>query len=123
MGHFIIKADRDRDLYMDWSTIVELPTFIGTRAEIIDHLKWWNERRPLDNDPEARVRRADETGSSARRDPRSSYDGPLEGAWDDKGFIIEQRGWLPRARLAEFLDTYRTDPEKSFKLLDPFEED
>lgn len=123
MGSFIIKAARDRDLYMEWSTIVDGPTFIGTRAEILAHLERAPDRRPADV-PEVRVRRADETGTSAKPDPHApGYSGPLDGAWDDTGLIVEQRGWLPRARFAEFLDAYLADPEKAYALLDPFDDE
>lgn len=123
MGMYIIKATRDRDLFVEWSSIVEAPTFIGTRAEILAHL----DRAPepwRGDSPDARVVRAEETGTSMKRDPMApGYVGPLDGAWDDSGQIVEQRGWLPRARLAEFLDAYLADPEKAYALLDPFEDD
>lgn len=91
----LIKAAKDRDLYVGWSNIVEAPVWLGTRAEALSQ-----------GCPEPRLRRVDETGTSQKRDPNSSYTGPLDGAWDDSGFIAEQRGWLPRARLGDYVTAY-----------------
>jgi hypothetical protein len=123
MGTFIVKADRERDLFAEWSTIVEAPTFIGTRAEILTHLGRLLGGPPADP-PEVLVRRAEEAGTSAVRDPLApEYTGPLDGAWDEPGQVVEQRGWLPRARMAEFLDVYLVDAEKAYGLLEPFDDD
>ncbi|MCI2422468.1 hypothetical protein MOQ72_34080 [Saccharopolyspora sp. K220] len=120
MGNIIIKAARDRDLYVEW---FDAPTAIGNRAEMLDYLGQKFGSSPSDP-PEVRMQRADENGSSSKRNPHApGYTGPLEGSWEDTGFVVEQRGWLPRARLAEFLDAYLVDPEKAYKLLDPFGDD
>lgn len=123
MGRVIIKAAQDKDLYIEWSSIVEAPTFIGTRAEILPYLR--SSRDRPGNAPEARLQRADETGSSAKRDPRApAYRGPLDGAWDDNGLIYQQMGWLPRAKLAEFAEKLAADDEDgAVALLEPFEDD
>ena len=121
----IVKADRDRDLYMEWSSTVESPTAIGTRAEMLDYLTHHQGflGGPADS-PEERLARADENGSSTTPDPLApGYTGPLDGNWDDSGFIVEQCGWLPRARLAEFLDAMQVDKQQAFALLDPFDDD
>lgn len=123
MGSYIIKAARDRDLYMEWSTRVDAPTCIGTRAQMLAYLEQTTSR-VLADAAEVRVRRADETGTSATFDPNSpSFRGPFSGAWGDAGLIVVQRGWLPRARFAEFLDAYRTDPTKAHTLLDPLDDE
>lgn len=119
MGKPVYKASPDLDLYAEWSSIVEAPTFIGTRAEMLEHLTQNQDRRG-DDTPEVRLARADETGSSSLRDPMSSYAGPLSGAWDDDGEIVEQLGWLPRGRFADFFVAYAADPDTAYKLLDPF---
>lgn len=122
MVHIVVKATPERDLYCIWSTITDSPIFVGTRAEILDHL---TERRrdgidrgPGDS-PEVRIDRADTTGTSAM------YGSPFDGAFDDTGFVFEQRGWLPRARLADLLDRYLVNSvnPKTDDLLDPLEED
>lgn len=117
MPRFVVKATPDRDLYVYWSSIVNCPVFIGTRAELIEHLT-----RTTMAHPEKRVALADETGTSAL------YCDPLrEGAWADTGFMYMHRGWLPRARLAELLDRWMAERDTGAEpdvgdLLDPFED-
>lgn len=109
----VIKAAPDRDLYVGWSNVVEAPTWVGTRAQALEY-----------GCPESRLRRADETGTSQRRDPMSSYTGPLDGAWDDTGFIAEQRGFLPRARLGDYAVAYAEGRmEDCWDMLEPFDEE
>lgn len=124
MGSYIIKAAPDLDVYMEWSTVVEAPTFIGSRTAILTHLHHIASRGRREGDsPEDRVRRADDTGTSALPNPKlPSCAEPLEGAWDDAGFIVEQRGWLPRARLATFLALYLVSRHKAYQQLDPLDE-
>lgn len=120
MANPIIKAARDRDLYMEWSTVADGPTFVGTRAEILAHLEYAG-RQPADP-PEVRVQRADATGTSAKPDPSTPNDKPI-GAWDDTGLIVEQRGWLPRSKFGDFMQACARDNESAaYKLLEPFED-
>jgi hypothetical protein len=99
----IVKAAKDRDLYVGWSGIVEAPTGVWTRAEA---LAYGFPRKKLD--------RADANGSSAI-DYRDGY-------WDDDGFIAEQRGWLRRDRIAEYARLYLDgQDDAAFDLLEPFE--
>jgi hypothetical protein len=108
----IIKPERHRDLYVGWSNVVEAPTWLGTRAEAL-----------AQGCPESRLRRADETGTSQMRDPMSSYTGPLDGAWDDTGFIAEQRGFLPRARLGDYVTAYAEGRmEDCWDMLEPLDD-
>lgn len=104
MGRIIIKAAPDRDLYVEWSTIVEAPVFIGGRAETLAHL---HREQEGGDAPEVRLARVDETGTSAK----GSY--AWFGAWDDEGLIYEQRGSVPRERLCDFLDAYLRDDEEA----------
>jgi hypothetical protein len=109
----LIKAAPDRDLYVCWSNNVEAPVWVGTRAEA---LSW--------DCPELRLRRVDKTGTSQKRDPDSSYTGPLDGAWDDEGFIAEQRGYLPRARLGDYAVAYAEErTEDCWDMLKPFDDE
>ncbi|WP_032384664.1 hypothetical protein [Rhodococcoides fascians] len=85
MPHYIVKIDRDQDLYVDWSTITDCPAAIGTRAELTAELG-----PELSKD--ARWDRADLNGTS-------SVDGFY--GWDDGEFIAEQRGLVKRADLPE----------------------
>jgi hypothetical protein len=99
----IVKAARDRDLYVGWSNITEGPTGVWTRAEALAY-----------GFPRSRLDRADANGSSdlSRGD----------GHWDDDGFIAEQRGWLRRDRLADYAQLYLSGNESAaFDLLEPFE--
>src|SRR5664279_2648683 len=65
MPSFIVKAEPDTDLYVYWSTIVEAPTFVGTRAELTDHLLRHDHTGPTTLDAVAeRFARADARGSS-----------------------------------------------------------
>lgn len=122
MGIYVIKAARDRDLYMEWDSRVDAPTFIGTRAEIVAYLESSGGRGPSDA-AETWVRRADETGTSRKRDPLSRYTGPLDGAWDDTGFVVEGQMWLPRERIAEFLDAYLREERMPYALLEDCSDD
>jgi hypothetical protein len=127
MGRFIIEADPDVDLYCEWSSIVEAPTWIGSRSELVGYLAEHSfdgsgdckAMRP--EDIEERLARVDETGTSIafRIGPHA------EGSWGDTGLIYQQQGVLPRNRLAEFLqrflDNRPADVDVS-DLLDPFED-
>jgi hypothetical protein len=99
----VIKPGRAADFYVGWSHEVEAPVWAGTREEAL-----------AEGCPPSRLRRADETGTSMR----DSFGCP----WGDSGLVAEQRGVLPRARLAAYavayLDGRRQD---AFDLLEPFE--
>lgn len=116
MGSCVIKASKDRDLYCVWSSIVEAPTFIGTRRELLRH---------LGPRAEERLTRADQLGTSMLGwdTPGDSPTSHLTGSWEYGGLIVEQRGTLPRDRMADFLTAYESDPEASYGLLEPFEDD
>lgn len=113
MPHFIIKAARDRDAYLEWSTVVEAPVAIGSRAAfVVEH-------------GEARLERADVQGTSAQ-----FFDWPSptqqEGGWDDaEGLIYMQRGFLRRDRFADLYDLLATDinAEIPDEMLTPFEDE
>jgi hypothetical protein len=101
---FIVKAAPDRDLYVSWSDVVEAPVWTGTRAEAIEA-----------GCPPSRLRRADETGTSAFP---GFYD------WQSNGMVAEQRGWLPRARLADYALAYADGRmEDCWDLLEPFDDE
>jgi hypothetical protein len=115
MGRFILKPERDVDFYVEWSTIVENATGMGTRAELA---KLLNHYRPGDGADE-RFDRADRTGSSATwGDPPSAPYG-----WDDEYLMAEQR-LLPRAKLREYAEAvFRNDIEAARGLTEPPEGD
>ena len=132
MARFIMKASPTDDLYCEWSSIVEAPTWIGTRSELIAYLsehRFEGDRcqAHAPEEAEARIARVDQTGTSVR-----FRIGPhIEGSWDDEGIIYQQQGMLPRSRLTAFLRRFIgasdgepewcEDPDVS-DLLDPFED-
>jgi hypothetical protein len=100
---FIVKVAPDTDLYVGWSDVVEAPVGMWTRAEALG-----------DGCPESRLRRADETGTSAHP---GFYD------WNSGGMIAEQRGYLPRARLEAYVRAYMDGRmEDCWDLLEPFDD-
>lgn len=113
MGYEIIRVSPDEDLYLEWSSIVEAPTFVGTRTQLLVHLH--RNYQPVET-PEQRVDRTDETGSSGR-------DG-WGCKWDATGEIYMQRGFLPRARMAEFARRLLADQNaEPTDLLEPFDDE
>lgn len=120
MGDVLVKAARDQDIYLIWSTIVDAPTWIfGSRDEASQHL--WREYRWTHPDctpgqrsgPAARLKRADDTGTSAI-EPAGMY------GWDDDEFVFmegspqspEGSWWvLPRTKLADYCRRMLDDDE------------
>lgn len=104
MPTFIVKANPDRDLYGEWSTVVDNVVSIGTAADY----------------PADRVARADANGTSAL--------GRVAGwfSWDDDEFLVAVQGdrcgmfTLKRTDLEAYLDAYlRDDEEAAMALLTP----
>lgn len=126
MPSYVIRVDRDRDQYMYWSTIVEAPVFIGNREEMAAKLMQTAPRGyATAKEAEERIRRADETGTSAFGFRSGGKNWPGDGAWNDTSLIYQQQGSLPREKFAEFVDRYLSgddEPDVS-DLLIPFEDD
>lgn len=103
----LIKADKDQDLYVGWSTICDAPAGVWSRETAAEY-----------GFPVSRLDRADATGtSSTGRDGR-----PGLGGWEDTGFIAEQRGFLRRDLVGKYAVEYlHGDREAAYALLDPFE--
>ncbi|MEU1663644.1 hypothetical protein ABZ547_08510 [Streptomyces sparsogenes] len=98
----ILKAAPDRDLYIGWSNTCDMPAGAWTRTEAIEY-----------GFPPSRLNRADETGTSSKLG---------DGAWDDPGFVAEQRGWLKRDRLGDYAMAWLSGRQnEAFNLLEPFE--
>lgn len=96
----LVKCRRDEDFYVAWSEIVEAPAWYGTRAEAIEI-----------GYAEERIARADEFGTSSIN---RFY------AWNDRGMIAEQRGFLPRRYLRAYALLYAADEmQAAFDLLEP----
>lgn len=110
----VIKPDRDRDFYVGWSNVTDSPIWWGPRTEVTAYLAEETAAGDRQSQPEVRLARADERGTS-------SYIG--DGAWHDEGFIYEQRGWLPRRHLAEVCRLLEAENEPAvWDLLEPFED-
>lgn len=96
MPSYVVKADRDHDLYVMWSTVVDGPTATGTREEMAA-------RHDVD---EARLGRADEFGSSAlSRGLGDWHDSGFVVKWDHTGSWETEFRWLPRKNLYAWLTT------------------
>jgi hypothetical protein len=128
MGRIIMKESPETDFYVEWSSVVEAPTFAGTRAEMLAHLQsesdpWLRDDAP--HHPEMRLARVDETGTSsmwvAHAGMRDKY--AEEGAWDDNGEIYKQQGFVPRSRLFDLTRRVMADHDADVSdLLDPFDD-
>lgn len=108
MARPILKTGRDVDLYVEWSTVADGPTWVGTRVALLAYLRReWDAGHPdcipkEGAGPDARVARCDETGTSVYPDPDLRRAVPF-GAWDDAGFVIDGRWWLPREALTAYV--------------------
>jgi hypothetical protein len=100
----LIKTAPDRDQYVGWSNICEMPAGVWSREAALEY-----------GFPPSRLDRADQTGTS-------SYIG--DGAWDDQGFIAEQRGWLRRDLMGDYAVEYLLgDRTAAYALLEPLDSD
>lgn len=70
-----MKCEPDRDLYVEWTTVCDNATWVGTRAEALT----------LEQTDEARLDRTDKTGTSTLWEVKGH---PREGAWDDPTIIV-----------------------------------
>jgi hypothetical protein len=115
VGQAIVKAAKDRDLYLIWSSVVDNAIWVGNRAELLEHLQREYRREHPDSTPnpgkapEDRVARADRTGSSMI-DPECYR-------WDDEALTVMEGsppdGWyhIRRERLAEYAEALLRDDE------------
>jgi hypothetical protein len=110
MPSYVVKVSPDADEYVYWSDVVDDVHCIGTRAEVENYLRQIGHGEDLP----ARFARADKTGTSAI---------PGFYHWDSSGFVAAQRGYLPRARLAEYARLRCADDDRAWDLLNPFEDD
>ena len=110
----IIKPERDRDMYVEWPTVVDVPTAHGDRAEMLRILHADPQAR-RHAAPEQRLTQADKVGSSSQVG---------EFWWDDDVFVFRQDGMLARrdlVRAVELLAAGRDD--EVLALLAPFDDD
>jgi len=94
----ILKATRDGDVYVRWSTVAEGPTWVGSREELLADLLAEFAREHPDCDPKpgagphALLQRVDQHGTSALW---PSPDNPAYG-YTESSLIYEQRGLVAR---------------------------
>jgi hypothetical protein len=86
----IVKCARDEDLYLEWSSVTETPTCVGTRAEMHAYLTSNPSRPPGYADRVLAL--VDEHGTSAPH---------LGCTWTSEGERYQNGGRLPRERMAE----------------------
>jgi hypothetical protein len=100
----LVKAAPDKDLYVQWSTVCDMPGGVFSRETALEY-----------GFPRSKVDHADEHGSSSRLG---------DGAWDDKGWVAEQRGWLRRDLIGEYAVEYlHGDRIAAYALLEPFDDE
>jgi hypothetical protein len=116
MPSYVLKADPNRDLYVEWSTIVDDATFIGTREEMLAYLQTERPGGGI-HAPEARLHRADEMGTSCMWKVAGH---PRLGAWEDPRLLVAQYGYLRRSDLALYA-MLADDEQAARALLEPFE--
>lgn len=75
MGRYLMKCAPDRDLYVEWSSVVDNAVWVGTRSEAL---------RLPQTDPE-RLDRTDQTGTSTLWETEGY---PREGSWDDASIHV-----------------------------------
>lgn len=100
----LIKAERGADLYVAWSHVTGEPRWIGTRAQLL-----------AAGVAEQRLSRADATGSSY-------FPGEPGLRWGSASLTAEQRGGLPRERLAAYVRAWMDDKlAEAYQMLEPFD--
>jgi hypothetical protein len=113
--HFIVKPDQNRDVYVEWSSMMEAPIRIGSRADFLREL---GAGEP-GNRTTDRLDRADRSGTTMLPPPLS----PQDGAWGDL-LVFEQRGTIACAKLAEFTHLlFDGDLQGALRLCEPFEDE
>jgi hypothetical protein len=112
MPSYIVKVHPDKDEYVYWSTIVDAPLFLGNREDLRGYLLHDAGGSGGEAASPGRFERADKTGTS-------SMDGFYD--WDDKTFIVEQRGVVKREDLPE-LARCMSENKPYPHLLHPFED-
>lgn len=89
MGEFVIKANPKDDLYVIWSTVVDDVTWIGTRAQVVEHL---TTEFGVRFNAEEHAARADENGSSVQ--------------WSRTGFWDDEAIWVMGTRPEDSVEHY-----------------
>lgn len=106
MPTIVVKPERNHDLYVLWSTVVDNWVFIGNREDTKAELEGEQYGREAG---EIRLVRADQCGSSAL------YCDPPAFSWATNGMIVANMKtfdtcrWLPRERLLAYCEAVLFD--------------
>lgn len=121
MGKFLIKCDPAVDLYIEWSTVVDAPTAVGTREQMYKRYTTSIRRELLMTEDEAEdlLHRATAFGTS------SQIGG--DGSWSDDGLLYMQGpkpAFLPRRNFLAYGQMLLKDPNaQPVGLTEPLEDD
>lgn len=123
MPAHVMKEAPDINFYVEWSSVVEAPTFGGTRDEMFAHLR--TKPHAADNTPEMRLDRCDKTGTTSlwvgEAGMLDRY--AEEGAWNDGAFIYAQQGLVARRDVFVLTRRLLADGDADVSdLLRPFED-
>jgi hypothetical protein len=107
MGRYIMKADREHDLYVEWSTIVDAPVGWGPLEDLTSDPDWGHTFTP------ERLAWLEEKGTSVMVRYGS---GTFEGSFGDVPVFIRELGdgsayQLPRENLYDFIMALAADPD------------
>jgi len=107
---FVIKLDKDKDIYMVWSFVVDAPIFFGNREDVGGELSLdYTLRQVRDGiaatKVEASLARCDETGTT------QEFGHPPDGSWHDFGLLYMNLGTLPRDKFYEMYERYLVEPD------------
>lgn len=106
MGNILLRTAPGTDTYVVWSTVVDEPIFVGTRAEVEEYLV---KLALADARHKARkdLQNAAGWGSSVRhRLPGQEH---YTGSWEDDSLPCGPLKWLPRDRLDRYIELWRND--------------
>ncbi|MCX4405930.1 MULTISPECIES: hypothetical protein [unclassified Streptomyces] len=100
----LIKAAKDQDQYVSWSTVADGPKGVFSRETAIEY-----------GYPRTYLDRADGSGTSALSG---------EGGWNDSGFVADQHGWLRRDLIGDYAIEYLLgDRIAAYAMLEPIDAD
>lgn len=102
MGRVIVKPVKNKDFYVEYCSIVDMPVAWGSRGDFLGDYPDW----------EPRLDRADLLSTSALY---------YTGTWHkDRMYMYAQYGMIPRSRLREITDIYeKMDIEDQYFEDDP----
>lgn len=116
----IVKTDPNEDLYLVWNRVSDGPEFAGDKLALTRYLT--QQHNASDNEIKERINRANLQGTSVRITQGAWRYGAPDGHWKCAGFVYNQQGWLPRARLTAFARALIANEDETV-YLDLFDEE